>query len=125
MTLTAVARRSPLVPLALGGLMAFGQEPYGAPILMMLALVAVVWLFPDRSNPRAAFMFGWLVSLGYFLHSLQWIVSPFMVDVSRHGWMAPFALLFLAAGIALFWGLAFACAMPAARKSSAKGAIQP
>jgi apolipoprotein N-acyltransferase len=32
------------------------------------------------------------------------------VDVARHGWMAPFALVFMAGGLALFWGAAFAAA---------------
>ena len=28
------------------------------------------------------------------------------MDVARHGWMAPFALIFLSGGLALFWGAA-------------------
>ena len=29
------------------------------------------------------------------------------MDAAQHGWMAPFALIFLSGGLALFWGLAF------------------
>ena len=43
---------------------------------------------------------------GYFVVTLLWIVEPFLVDVQRHGWMAPFALVFLTGGLALFWGAA-------------------
>lgn len=96
-----------LLVTALGGIAALGQQPYDLPIFLLLALAGALWLFdPGRGAARAA-LFGWLFGLGYFLHAMHWILSPFMVDPDRHGWMAPFALLFLAAGLALFWGLAF------------------
>ncbi len=50
---------------------------------------------------------GWAVGAGYFAVALAWIVEPFLVDVARHGWMAPFALVLMAGGLALFWGAAF------------------
>ena len=43
---------------------------------------------------------------GYFAAALFWIVEPFLVDPERHGWMAPFALVGMAGGLALFWGAA-------------------
>ncbi|MFC6583336.1 apolipoprotein N-acyltransferase [Sulfitobacter aestuariivivens] len=60
-----------------------------------------------KGYPLRAALMGWAFGTGYFIHALQWIVSPFLVDVARHGWMAPFALLFMGAGLALFWGAAF------------------
>ncbi len=51
---------------------------------------------------------GWAIGAGYFALALHWIVEPFMVDAARHGWMAPFAVVGLAGGLALFWALAFA-----------------
>jgi apolipoprotein N-acyltransferase len=33
-----------------------------------------------------------------------WITEPFMVDAKNQGWMAPFALVMMAGGLALFWG---------------------
>ncbi len=95
---------------ALGALAAFGQAPYDLPLVMIVALGVAVFVYRDCTGPRQAAVFGWALGLGYFAHALQWIVSPFMVDVARHGWMAPFALLFLSAGLALFWGLAFGLA---------------
>ena len=56
---------------------------------------------------RASAWFGWLFGLGYFALTLRWLIEPFLVDPLRHGWMAPFALLFMAGGLALFWGAAF------------------
>jgi apolipoprotein N-acyltransferase len=47
-------------------------------------------------------MFGF----GYFLVTLNWIVEPFLVDVQTTGFMAPFALILMAGGLALFWGAA-------------------
>ena len=91
----------------LGGLAAFGQAPYDLAILLMIGMTGAVWLVRPVVRPWHAALIGWAFGLGYFMHALQWIVSPFMVDVARHGWMAPFALVFLAAGMALFWGVAF------------------
>ena len=96
-----------LAPIA-GAVAAFGQAPYELPLLLFAGLVAAFWLYRARSGgPFRAALLGWGFGFGYFLHALQWIVSPFLVDVARHGWMAPFALILLAAGMALFWGLAF------------------
>ncbi|QFT57357.1 Apolipoprotein N-acyltransferase [Sulfitobacter sp. THAF37] len=96
---------------------AFGQQPYDLPPLMLLGMIGAAWLFAAQKTPRQAALTGWAFGLGYFMHALQWIVSPFMVDVARHGWMAPFALVFLAAGMALFWGVAFWGARKLSRSS--------
>lgn len=90
-----------------GAVAAFGQAPYDLPLLMLLGLAAGIFLLQQRHTPWHAALTGWAFGTGYFAHALQWIVSPFLVDVARHGWMAPFALLLLSAGLALFWGLAF------------------
>lgn len=90
-----------------GALGAFGQAPYNWPALMLAALVVAAFLFNEAITSKRALIVGFGFGLGYFAHALQWIVSPFMVDVARHGWMAPFAVVFLAAGMALFWAAAF------------------
>ncbi|NNE54352.1 MAG: apolipoprotein N-acyltransferase [Sulfitobacter sp.] len=91
----------------LGAVAAFGQAPYDLPLLVILSLVLLLLMYDPDVSPFHAAVFGWAFGTGYFLHALHWILSPFMVDADRHGWMAPFALIFLAAGLALFWGLAF------------------
>ncbi len=90
-----------------GAVGAFGQAPYNFPALILAAMALAAFLFEDSATPRRALLVGAGFGFGYFAHALQWIVSPFMVDVARHGWMAPFAVVFLAAGMALFWGGAF------------------
>lgn len=57
-------------------------------------------------TPRRAALRAWIGGAGYFAAALHWIVEPFLVDIARHGWMAPFALVFLSFGLALFWGAA-------------------
>ncbi len=92
---------------AAGAVAAFGQEPYALPVVLLVGFAGVCWLWRAEDSPWRAALLGWVFGTGYFMHALQWIVSPFLVDVARHGWMAPFALVFMGAGLALFWGAAF------------------
>lgn len=100
-----------------GATAGFGQAPYDVPLVLFAAFAVAFHLAGQQDTPRSAAAFGWAFGTGYFLHSLHWIVSPFLVDVGRHGWMAPFALVFMAAGLALFWGAAFAAARYVSRTS--------
>ncbi len=84
-----------------------GQAPYALPWLALPALAAGVLLFHGAATPGLAFRRGWTLGAGYALVVMFWIVEPFLVDVARHGWMAPFALGLMAAGFGLFWGGAF------------------
>lgn len=103
-----------IVPIILGMIMALGQEGWR----LSFALLAIAFTIAALCMPhfwRQSARFGWLLGLGYFGLSLRWIIEPFLVDIARHGWMAPFALLFMAGGLALFWGLAFGLARWLAR----------
>jgi apolipoprotein N-acyltransferase len=99
-----------LIVLICGAFAAFGQAPYDVPILMLLGFAVSLRIYRDVKSAKSAAYLGWALGTGYFCHALQWIVSPFMVDAARHGWMAPFALVLLAGGLALFWALAFGVA---------------
>lgn len=96
-----------LLAAGLGAVAAFGQEPYGLAPLLVLAFALVIALYDPLAGKGRAALLGWAFGTGYFLHALQWIVSPFLVDVARHGWMAPFALVLMGLGMGLFWMLAF------------------
>lgn len=87
-----------------------GQVPFALLWLALPALAIAIHLFLACASPSAAFRRGWILGAGYALVVLFWIVEPFLVDVARHGWMAPFALLLMAAGFGLFWGAAFSTA---------------
>ncbi len=90
--------------------MGLGQSPFDLPIMMFFGAPVLFWLLQRAEGTRAAAMLGWLAGTAYFALVLNWIVEPFLVDVGRHGWMAPFALIFMAAGLALFWAAAFGLA---------------
>ncbi|MFC2969279.1 apolipoprotein N-acyltransferase [Acidimangrovimonas pyrenivorans] len=92
--------------MALGALIATGQAPLGWWGLALVALSGLTFVIArERSVARAVWL-GWLAGAGQFGAAMFWIVDPFMVDPGRDGWMAPFALLFMAFGMALFWALA-------------------
>lgn len=95
-----------LALLALGTLAGLGQAPWGLWWLAIPALSGVIWLVSDAHGWRRAVLRGWWAGTGYFAATMFWIVDPFFVEPDRYGWMAPFALLFLATGMALFWALA-------------------
>ena len=91
---------------AAGGVVAIGQAPWSLWWAALPALGLVTALIGREGRPARAIWLGWIAGAGYFAASLFWIVEPFFIDVARHGWMAPFALFFMAFGMALFWALA-------------------
>ncbi|WP_375550572.1 apolipoprotein N-acyltransferase [Rhodophyticola porphyridii] len=93
---------------AVGGL---GQAPFDLSLLAVIGLTGLVVLVLRADTARRGFSLGLSGGAGYFAVSLHWIVEPFLVDPLRHGWMAPFALLFLAVGLALFWAVPSALAV--------------
>lgn len=96
---------------ALGLAGASGQAPLGFAFATVTALaLAFGWVRYVQYSWKAVAWRGWALGFGYFSGSLFWIVEPFLVDAARHAWMAPFALIFLAGGLALFWGVAFGAA---------------
>jgi apolipoprotein N-acyltransferase len=93
--------------LCLGAVFALGQAPFDLWALALTALVCVLVLAKVDAKARAASLTGWLFGVGYFLLSMHWILEPFQVDAASTGWMAPFALVGLAAGLGGLWGIAF------------------
>lgn len=93
-------------PLASGAVAALGQAPFGFLPALALGFAAGFWLWSRCADARQAAWFGWRFGTGYFAVTLLWIVEPFLIEPEVFGWMAPFALLFMAGGLALFWGLA-------------------
>ncbi len=102
--------RKAALALIFGLLTGLGQAPFAQTWFAILGLLAVFALFLTTVSIRQAVWLGWAFGTGYFGLVLNWIVEPFLVDIARHGWMAPFALIGLAAGLALFWALAFGLA---------------
>jgi apolipoprotein N-acyltransferase len=105
----SLRRRMALATLA-GGLGALAQAPFNLWPLGLIGLACLFALFRSTERAKPAFWIGWAGGTGYFAVALNWIVEPFLVEIARYGWMAPFALVFLAGGLALFWGAAFVVA---------------
>ncbi len=83
------------------------HPPFGL-IIGIAAYGLLMWL-AETEGPRplrSAFFRGWLAGVGYFAVGTHWITEPFLVDAANQGWMAPFALIAMSGGLALFWGLA-------------------
>jgi len=97
-----------LIALAAGAAAALAHPPFG--ILPGLLGYGVIMLLVDGASEtrplRSAFLRGWLAGVAYFAIGTWWVAEAFLVDIAAHGWMAPFAVTFMAGGIALFWGLA-------------------
>lgn len=101
-----VGRRGFVYSAGAGGLAALGQAPLDLWPLALLGFALIYLRAQDAQTFRQTFWRGWAAGLGYFALALSWIVEPFLVDLARHGWMAPFALILMAGGLALFWGAA-------------------
>lgn len=95
---------------ACGAVAATGQAPLDLWPLALVGLAGLTWRVSVASGARAAAWIGWAGGVGYFALALSWIVEPFLIDVAETGWMAPFALVLMAGGMALFWVAAAALA---------------
>lgn len=91
--------RDLLPGLLVGALAAAGQAPLGAWFVALPALSFLMHRVARGASARQA----WATGTGYFAAYLSWIVSPFLVEPEVYGWMAPFALVLMAGGLALFW----------------------
>jgi apolipoprotein N-acyltransferase len=93
--------------LAAGVAAALAHPPWG--ILPGLLGYGLLLHGLERASPaaplRSSFWRGWLAGCGYFTVGVWWIGEPFQVDAVHQGWMAPFAIVLVATGMALFWAL--------------------
>ena len=89
-----------------GAVAALALPPFGAWYAVFPAVALVAMLVVTAPDARGAAWRGWCAGTGWFAVSMHWIVQPFFVDAAATGWMAPIALVLMAGGLALFWGLA-------------------
>ncbi len=90
----------------LGAIAGLGQAPFDLWPATIAVVAIALMVHQTSQTPRQAAFHAWGFGIGYFAFALHWIVEPFLVDIARHGWMAPFALALMAGGAALFWALA-------------------
>ena len=99
-----------------GGLSVLSLPPVHFLPILFLTFPLLVWLLDGLEGPgrdltaagrrRASFAIGWWFGFGYFLFGLYWIGFAFMVDADKFGFLMPFAVTALPAGLALFIGAA-------------------
>ena len=75
----------------------------------------LLWLVDGAAAGRlggvwAAAGVGWWFGFGYFLAGLYWVGNAFLVDARTFGWLLPFAVTALPAGMALYTAFGVALA---------------
>lgn len=111
-------QRSTVLALLGGAAAALGHAPFHLWFVALPGFVVLIWAVSSVLTGRRAFWTAWCAGSAYFAVTMHWIVEPFLVDAATHGWMAPGALILLAGGLALFWGLAGWLSLRIARSSA-------
>jgi apolipoprotein N-acyltransferase len=107
--------RRALVAFAAGGVSALAMAPFGAWPVLFLTFPILVWLVDGAAAGRlgglpSAAIAGWWFGFGYHLAGLYWVGYAFLVDAKTFGWMLPFAVTALPAGMACYTALGLALA---------------
>ena len=107
--------RRALIAFAAGALSALALAPIDAWPVLFLSFPVLVWLVDGVAAGRlggvpSAAIAGWWFGFGYFLAGLYWIGHAFLVDAKTFGWLLPFAVIALPAGLACFTGFGLALA---------------
>ena len=101
-------KRMWLGAVVLGFILALGQAPVSLPIGVFTSIPLLGYCAYRANTRKQAFAIGWYAGLGYFSLSMLWLIEPFFIEPEKHAIFAPFALLAMSGGLALFWGGAFA-----------------
>ncbi len=107
--------RRALIAFLAGGASTLAMPPLDLWPALFVTFPVMVWLIDGSGVGRfngvaAAAGAGWCFGFGYFLSGLYWIGNAFLVDAQIFGWLMPFAVLALPAGLALFTAFGFALA---------------
>ena len=90
-----------------GAVAACGQEPFAFPVLTIIGIAVSFYFYGLANSFKSGFLVGFIFGLGYGLVHFHWIVNPFWIEPEKTGWIAPFALITMVSGFALFWAVAF------------------
>jgi len=107
--------RRALIAFAAGGLSVLALAPFELWPVLFLTFPVAVWLIDGSAGgrwggvPGAAFA-GWWFGFGYFLAGLYWVGHAFLVDADTFGWLLPFAVILLPAGLSFFMAFGFGVA---------------
>ena len=98
----------------LGAFSALAFAPFHFTAALAVSLTGLVWMIDGargaRRWGRSVFARGWAFGFGFFLVSLYWTASPFLVEPERTALLIWMPLILLPGGMALIWGAAMAMA---------------
>jgi apolipoprotein N-acyltransferase len=108
-------RRS-AIALVAGAIADLAMAPFFIAPVLLVSLPVLVWLIDDaarrpdgiRAVLLSAASVGWWFGFGYFFFGLFWIGEAFLVEADKFGWLLPFAVTLMPAGLGLFWAVAAA-----------------
>jgi apolipoprotein N-acyltransferase len=104
-----------LIAFLAGASTALALPPLNIWPVPFLTFPILVWLVDGAAAGRlggvlAAAAAGWWFGFGYFLAGLYWVGYAFLVDAKTFGWLLPFAVIALPAGMAIYTALGLALA---------------
>jgi apolipoprotein N-acyltransferase len=96
--------------------------------VLFISFGGLVWLLDGcyashdtlGARLKCAALTGFFFGFGFFLAGLYWIAEAFLVEPWRHGWLIPFVMTALPAGMALFFAAAGLVAMALWRPGPAR-----
>lgn len=99
--------RRALIAFAAGAASTLALAPTNIWPILFLTFPVLVWLIDGvaargRAGALRAAITGWWFGFGYFFAGLYWIGHAFLVDVQIFGWLLPFAVTVVPAGLAIF-----------------------
>jgi len=113
--------RRAVTSMVFGALTAAAFAPLHAWFVLIPAFIVLYWLAAGARSVGSAAAAGWWFGLGHFAAGLYWVANALMTFPERFGWLAPFAVLGLAALLALFPALA--AAVTRATRTSGIGGV--
>tara|TARA_R110000803_G_scaffold122204_1_gene190243 strand:+ start:234 stop:1877 length:1644 start_codon:yes stop_codon:yes gene_type:complete len=100
--------------LLLGAFSAVAFAPFHFSAVLVISFTGLVWMLDGARGHRkwgkAIFMRTWAFGVGFFLISMHWTASPFLVEPEKYAIFLWMPLILLPAGMALIWGAAGAMA---------------
>ena len=105
--ITARRWRRRAIAFTSGAVSVLAMAPFFFWPVLFLTLPVLVWLLdtPGPKPLRRAAIDGWWFGFGYFFFGLFWIGEAFLVEAHIFGWLLPFAVTLMPAGVALFTAL--------------------
>ncbi len=88
--------------------------PFHVTAVLPVSFTGIIWMIDGARGQarwgRAVLARGWAFAFGYFLVSLYWTASPFLVEPEKHAVFLWMPLVLLPGGMALIWAGALAMA---------------